>query len=196
MAGMTIVSFSLATDEDRLGGPNVRSEGSLMSAFAAARSMLVALAGFLLGLLITAVAIPLAAHAEPPAPAAAKPAGSGTAPPGSTVISIVVYGDDPCPKGKDDEIVVCARQPESERYRIPKAFRGKKQQTAPNNSWGNKVRSADDAGRMSAGLPNTCSAVGSGGQTGCFQQFQVQQMQQRRQQRNSEQDSSNDNAQD
>lgn len=152
---------------------------------AAARSMLVALAGFLLGLLIMAVAMPFAARAEPPK---AATTGSGTAPPGSTVISIVVYGDDPCPKGKDDEIVVCARQPEGERYRIPKAFRGKKQQTAPNNAWSNKVRSADDASRMAAGVPNTCSAVGSGGQSGCFQQFQYQAMQERRAQQQEKQD--------
>jgi hypothetical protein len=194
---MTIASFSLATAEDGLGGyVHAATEVRLMSAFAAARSMLVALAGFVLGLLIAAVAMPLAARAEPPAPAPAAPAGSGTAPPGSTVISIVVYGNDPCPKGKDDEIVVCARQPESERYRIPKAFRGKKQQTAPNNSWSNKVRSADDAGRMAAGLPNTCSAVGSGGQSGCFQQFQWQAMQQRRQQKDEQQDNSGDTPQD
>jgi hypothetical protein len=190
MPNMTIASFSPATAGDGLGDavhavPEVR----LMSASAAARSMLVALAGFLLGLLIAAVALPLAARAEPPKPAPAAPAGSGTAPPGSSVISIVVYGDDPCPKGKDDEIVVCARQPESERYRIPKAFRGKKQ-AAPASSWSSKVRSADDASRTSAGLPNTCSAVGSGGQTGCFQQFQWQAMQQRRQQQDEKQDNS------
>jgi hypothetical protein len=194
---MMFASFSPATAGGGLGDdvhavPEVR----LMSASVAARSMLVALAGFLLGLLIAAVALPLAARAAPPAPAPAAPAGSGTAPPGSTVISIVVYGQDPCPKGKDDEIVVCARQPESERYRIPKAFRGKKQQSAPNTAWSSKVRSADDAGRMAAGVPNTCSAVGTGGQSGCFQQFQWQAMQQRRQQKDEQQDNGGDSPQD
>ncbi len=151
-----------------------------MTAFSAARSLFVALAGFLIGLCLAAVVVPMAARAEPPpAPAAAAaPADSE-----SRTISIVVYGDDPCPTAKGDEIVVCARQPESERYRIPKRFRSRKQDTAPNNSWANKVRGTEDASRMAAGLPNTCSAVGSGGQSGCYSQFLSQSAEQRRQQK-------------
>jgi hypothetical protein len=155
-----------------------------MSAIAAVRSIAVALVGFLLGLLLAAVALPIAVKAAPPAGQAA-PAPASALPPvdnDAKTISVVVYGSDPCPPGKNDEIVVCAREPESERYRIPKRFRGKKAEAAPGNSWANKTRSTEDASRMAAGLPDTCSTVGSGGQTGCFHQFQVQSMQERRQQ--------------
>lgn len=167
----------------------------LMPAVAAVRSIVVAVAGFLLGLLLAALAVPLAARAEPPA----KP---GTPPPSQTAatqpvdndaktISIVVYGNDSCPQGKADEIVVCAREPESERYRIPKRFRGKKMEAAPGNSWANKTRSLDDASRTAAGIPDTCSAVGSGGQSGCYSNFINQAAAQRRQQKQDQTDSPN-----
>ena len=39
------------------------------------------------------------------------------------VRSVVIYGDDPCPEGKEGEIIVCARKPESERYRVPEEVR-------------------------------------------------------------------------
>jgi hypothetical protein len=32
------------------------------------------------------------------------------------VNEIIVYGTDPCPRSTDDEVVVCARKPESHRY--------------------------------------------------------------------------------
>lgn len=43
------------------------------------------------------------------------------------VETLVVYGDDPCPVEEGGGIVVCARKPESERYRIPKDLREKKE---------------------------------------------------------------------
>ena len=39
------------------------------------------------------------------------------------VNEIIVYGTDPCPRSTDDEVVVCARKPESERFRIPERLR-------------------------------------------------------------------------
>ncbi|WP_454886450.1 hypothetical protein [Sphingomonas oryzagri] len=160
----------------------------MTTALTTLRSLAVAAAGFLMGLLLAAWALPIAARAEPPAPAqtaAAQPVDND-----ARTVSIVVYGNDPCPPGKNDEIVVCAREPESERYRIPKRFRGKKGENAPGNAWGNKVRTVDDASRTAAGLPNTCSAVGSGGQTGCYQSFISQAAAQRRQQQQQKQDQS------
>ena len=41
------------------------------------------------------------------------------------ITSLIVYGEDPCPQSEGEEIVVCARRPESERYRIPKKLREK-----------------------------------------------------------------------
>jgi hypothetical protein len=146
-------------------------------ALSAARSIVVAALGFLVGLAFAALAVPLAAHAKPPT---AQPI-TGI-PDGSKTISIIVYGNDACPPGKGDEIVVCARQPESERYRIPKRFREKKQDSAPNNSWANKVRSTEDASRVAGGLPDTCSAVGTGGQSGCYSHFVTQMNQEKLQQ--------------
>ncbi len=156
-----------------------------MPALSAIRSIAVAMTGFLIGLLLAAMAVPLAAaYAAPPPPSSS---GIGTPEPGKT-ISIIVYGNDPCPPGKDDEIVVCARQPESERYRIPKRFRDKKQDAAPNTSWANKVRSTEDASRTAAGIPDTCSSVGTGGQSGCFSHFVTQMNQEKLQQQQEKQD--------
>jgi hypothetical protein len=45
--------------------------------------------------------------------------------PDERIQTLVVYGEDPCPKSDDGSITVCARKPESERYRIPKALRDK-----------------------------------------------------------------------
>lgn len=163
----------------------------MTTALTTVRSLAVAAAGFLIGLLLAALALPIAARAEPPAQtAAAQPVDND-----ARTVSIVVYGNDPCPPGKNDEIVVCAREPESERYRIPKRFRGKKGENAPSNAWGNKVRTVDDASRTAAGLPDTCSAVGSGGQTGCYRSFVTQAAAQRRQQQQEKQDQADGNPQ-
>jgi hypothetical protein len=88
------------------------------------------------------------------------------APPARTT-SITVYGDDPCPKGEGDEIVVCAHEPESERYRIPKRFRQKPEDESSSRSWTDRVATVEEAGRASR--PNSCSPVGANGQSGCTQ---------------------------
>ena len=100
------------------------------------------------------------------APAAAAPF-SGDPPP--KVSTLVVFGNDPCPRSKDDEIVVCARQPESERYRIPKQFRKRPSTDAVSQSWVERARTLDMVSQK--GLPNSCSPQGSNGQTGCMHQF-------------------------
>jgi len=86
---------------------------------------------------------------------------------------VVVYGTDPCPRSSDDQIVVCSRRPENERYRLPKnqQLQGSRQER---QAWANKSQSVMTAG--ATGI-NSCSAVGPGGQTGCL----VQQIQQERQ---------------
>lgn len=91
-------------------------------------------------------------------------------PPPPRLSTLVVYGDDPCPRSRDDEIIVCARQPESDRYRIPKELREKRKKgEIPTQSWVERARTLDMVSRM--GLPNSCSPHGSGGQTGCMRQF-------------------------
>ena len=80
---------------------------------------------------------------------------------------MVVYGEDACPKSDDpEEIVVCARQPESERYRIPERFR--KQEIGPQNaneSWAVRAEALEYVGKTGI---NSCSVVGPGGWTGCY----------------------------
>ena len=80
---------------------------------------------------------------------------------------LIIYGDDKCPTNTDgEEIVVCQRLDESERFRIPKTLRD--QMPKPQNeSWAVRSQGAMDAGRVGTG---SCSAVGVGGTTGCFVQ--------------------------
>jgi len=88
------------------------------------------------------------------------------------VSTLVVYGSDPCPKGQDGEVVVCARQPESERYRIPHRLREKPYNAARDGSWAGTAAVVDAAGREN--LPGSCNANGSWGQTGCWQKFMAE----------------------
>lgn len=90
-------------------------------------------------------------------------------PPPPRITTLVVYGEDACPRSKDDEIVVCARQPESDRYRIPKALRKKRNADEAAQSWVERARTLDMVSKK--GLPNSCSPHGSGGQTGCMRLF-------------------------
>ncbi len=79
---------------------------------------------------------------------------------------IIVYGTDPCPRSTDDDVVVCARRPEAERFRIPEVLRetGTLQQR---QSWTKQAEALATAGATGVG---SCSAVGPGGHTGCAQQ--------------------------
>ena len=79
---------------------------------------------------------------------------------------LVVYGNDPCPRGNGDEIVVCHRRPEGERYRIPKQFRDRPRHDTGSIAWGEQQSLMQDATRFTR--PDSCSVVGSGGQTGCL----------------------------
>jgi hypothetical protein len=93
------------------------------------------------------------------------------------VETLVVYGNDPCPPARDGAIVVCARKPESERYRIPKTLREKKE-VAGSQGWASRVETMEASGRQL--LPNSCSVVGSNGQTGCTQAMLRQWFEERR----------------
>jgi hypothetical protein len=103
-----------------------------------------------------AIALALALASFGPATAADEPGPHGER-------SLVVYGDDPCPPSQGDDIVVCARRPEEERYRIPAPLRREGRRTE--QSWGTRAAELDEAQRD--GRPNSCSVVGSFGQTGC-----------------------------
>lgn len=82
------------------------------------------------------------------------------------VNQLIIYGDDPCPVSGENEITVCARKDESERYRIPEPLRGidKPQSEA----WTNKVQSYETVGAFGN---MSCSPVGPGGASGCAQKL-------------------------
>ena len=115
--------------------------------------------------LVAAIALP-AAFA--PAPALAQ----------SKVSEIIVYGTDPCPRSTDDEVVVCARKPEGERYRIPERLRSggdlQKRQ-----AWANRAIAFETYGKTGI---NSCSPVGPAGFTGCQQQLIDRAFKERREQ--------------
>lgn len=80
---------------------------------------------------------------------------------------LYTYGDEPCPEAQGDEIVVCAQEPETERYRVPKELREEIKEDVPagGGSWASAVEGYDNVAR--ATRPGSCSPVGSYGFTGC-----------------------------
>lgn len=80
---------------------------------------------------------------------------------------VTVYGDDPCPQSSEDEIVVCARRPEDERYRIPAPLRRSSRRAE--SSWTSHAEELEEVQRDTR--PDSCSVVGSWGQSGCTQQM-------------------------
>ena len=101
------------------------------------------------------------------APAAAQPAPAARAAAEPKISTMIVYGEDACPPSTDDTIVVCARKPEKERYRIPEALRGNPDDPA-NQAWASRATALEYAGRSGIG---SCSPVGPGGASGCFNQI-------------------------
>ena len=111
--------------------------------------LMIALPGAAAALTVGAVALPAPAEAQ-----------------ANSVSEIIVYGNDPCPRSTDDQVVVCARRPEAERYRLPEQYRpsGTRQQK---EAWARKAKSIETVG--ATGI-NSCSPVGPGGFTGCLTQ--------------------------
>jgi len=100
------------------------------------------------------------------APAQAQEGSAGND--GNKVNQVIVYGDDQCEQSSPDEIVVCNRLPESDRYRVPQIFRGGDPLDPRNQAWLNRVVAMERVGRFGT---DSCSPVGLGGFTGCTQQL-------------------------
>jgi hypothetical protein len=96
-----------------------------------------------------------------PVPNAAQPAAE------PRINQVIVYGDDPCtPSSDPDEITVCARLPENDRFRIPPNLRDNPD--APGNqSWTGRATELAYVGRTGT---DSCSTSGPGGFTGCLNQ--------------------------
>ncbi len=85
---------------------------------------------------------------------------------GDKVNMVILYGDDAAPEPVGDEIVVVARMPEADRYRIPESLRYS--DNPANTSWAERVERLDIVGNFGT---LSCSAVGVGGSTGCTQEM-------------------------
>lgn len=112
------------------------------------------MARFLIFAALSAAAAPALAQDETPSPP-------------SRESQIEVFGGDPCPQSTADEIVVCHRRPEEERYRIPAPLRHSRENVE--QAWGARAHTMDEVSRQV--LPNSCSTIGSYGQSGCQQAF-------------------------
>ena len=121
---------------------------------------------FRTAVLAALIAVPAFASAQQAAPTQAAQAESGQPP--QRIRNVTLNAGQDCPKGTGDEIVVC--QTLEQPYRIPKSLRDDKPIPAQNQSWVNRAASLDQIGRVAGGLPDTCSAVGTGGQSGCAMQ--------------------------
>lgn len=76
---------------------------------------------------------------------------------------LIIYGDDKCPESTGDEIVVCARMGEADRYRIPTNLRGDPNDPR-NQAMSERIKSYEYVG---ASGTMSCSPSGAGGFTGC-----------------------------
>ncbi|MFT3978469.1 MAG: hypothetical protein QM688_15365 [Sphingomonas bacterium] len=92
-----------------------------------------------------------------------------TGKPPQRIRSVTLQGNEKCPASTANEVVVCNRLDPNDQYRVPKELRKPPEVPAKNQSWVNRAQTMDQVGREAGGLPDTCSAVGSGGQTGCAQ---------------------------
>jgi len=90
---------------------------------------------------------------------------AATGQPPKRVRQVTLTGDQKCPESTAEEVVVCGR--DDEPYRIPKGLRDNKPIPAQNQSWVNRAATMDQVGRVAGGIPDTCSPVGTGGQSGC-----------------------------
>lgn len=101
---------------------------------------------------LSLVALPLSAAAladEPP----------------QRIRNVQIARGEPCPKAAPGEVVVCDTI--GDPYRIPKRLRDTAPIPTQRQSWVNRAADIDQTSRVAGGLPDTCSVVGNGGQTGC-----------------------------
>jgi hypothetical protein len=108
-------------------------------------------------------ALAAAAFAASPA-LAQQPAAAPSGPAEPRVNQVIVYGDDPCPPSTDEEITVCARLPDDDRFRIPPNLRNNPDDPA-SQAWAGRALELQYVGRTGT---ESCSTVGPGGFTGCL----------------------------
>ncbi|WP_375403366.1 hypothetical protein [uncultured Sphingomonas sp.] len=87
-----------------------------------------------------------------------------TGQPPQRIRSVSITAGERCPPSTETEIVVCYQG--GNPYRIPPGLR-ESAPSAASQSWVNRAANIDQASRVAGGLPDTCSPIGFGGQTGC-----------------------------
>ena len=116
--------------------------------------------------LLTAALIALPAAAQQPG--VAVPGAQTAGPADIRVNQLIIYGEDPCPQSLDpNEVTVCARLPDDDRFRVPPNLRHDPNAPA-NQSWANRAIELQYVGLSGGG---SCSPTGPGGFTGCFVQL-------------------------
>jgi hypothetical protein len=100
------------------------------------------------------------------APAAAQQsdADAAAAVADAKINQLIVYGDDPCPESTEEQINVCARLNDKERFRIPTNLRDNPNDPV-NQAWGARAVELQYVGRSGIG---SCSTTGPGGMIGCY----------------------------
>ncbi len=128
-------------------------------------------------MMLLAVLLAGAAAAQTTAPTSPPPVPAD--PPKSTLKPVVegdgtqprqrhdtVFGNEECPKPTSkDEVVVCARLPDSEIYRIPKQVRQAEVRVSPLQA--NRNLLLGDASGGAGGAIGSCSVIGGAGEIGC-----------------------------
>ena len=119
---------------------------------------------FRASLALIALALPAATIAQD------RQAESGQPP--QRIRDVTLTAGQRCPAGTATEVVVCHTLDNP--YRIPKSLRNDGPIPPANQSWATRTQMVDQVGRVAGGLPDTCSAVGTGGQSGCAMQTNQQ----------------------
>ncbi len=85
--------------------------------------------------------------------------------PPQRIRSVTLQKGERCPPSTGNEVVVCSTI--GEPYRIPAPLRDSGPIPAANQAWANRASAVAENSRVAGGLPDTCSPIGTGGQSGC-----------------------------
>jgi len=96
---------------------------------------------------------------------AAQETGAGQGDRPQRIRSVTLQKGERCPPSTGNEVVVCSTI--GEPYRIPAPLRDSGPIPAANQAWANRASAAAENSRVAGGLPDTCSPIGTGGQSGC-----------------------------
>jgi hypothetical protein len=80
---------------------------------------------------------------------------------------VIIYGNDKCPANNGQEIVVCKRAPETERFRIPKDLRDAEPTPQAAGGNANALNAVATTGGTGVQV-QSCNAIGAGVSAGCL----------------------------